>query len=188
MRLIFRLYTHDRFGGRVVARILNDRGHRTTTGGTFSSYQVVRILANPSISGNCPSERSPWPTATLRRGHRDLRGSAAHLPQRGEGHCHRLANSSDYQLTGLMRCPQCDKAVIGTRAHGKKKVYRYYTCFTRSRYDSTKCDGHRLNADATEAAEPSTPNLSSPTPPPSPRSPSTSPRSSTPALIRPVRP
>lgn len=182
MRLIFRLYTHDRFGGRVVARILNDRGHRTTTGGTFSSYQVVRILANPSISGNCPSERSPWPTATL------LRGSAAHLPQRGEGHCHRLANSSDYQLTGLMRCPQCDKAVIGTRAHGKKKVYRYYTCFTRSRYDSTKCNGHRLNADATEAAETSTPNLSSPTPPPSPRSPSTSPRSSTPALIRPVRP
>lgn len=42
--------------------------------------------------------------------------------------------------------------MIGTRATGKNKVYRYYTCFTRSRYDTTKCDGHRINADAVEQA------------------------------------
>lgn len=26
------------------------------------------------------------------------------------------------------------------------------TCFSRSRYNNTKCNGHRLNADAVEAA------------------------------------
>ncbi|GDY33378.1 hypothetical protein GTS_50110 [Gandjariella thermophila] len=74
------------------------------------------------------------------------------LAERGEDHAHRRANGSDYQLTGLMRCPTCGKAMIGTRATDKNKVYRYDTCFTRSRYDTTKCDGHRLNADAVEAA------------------------------------
>lgn len=42
--------------------------------------------------------------------------------------------------------------MIGTRAHGKTKVYRYYTCHTRSRYDSTRCNGYRLNADELEPA------------------------------------
>lgn len=42
--------------------------------------------------------------------------------------------------------------MIGTRAHGKTKVYRYYTCFNRSRYDTEKCDATRINADAVEPA------------------------------------
>src|SRR5690606_37370569 len=44
------------------------------------------------------------------------------------------------------------KAMIGTRAHGKTKIYRYYTCFNRSRYDTDKCDATRINADAIEPA------------------------------------
>ncbi|MGW2663000.1 recombinase zinc beta ribbon domain-containing protein [Nocardia tengchongensis] len=62
------------------------------------------------------------------------------------------ANSSDYDLTGLMRCPTCDTAMIGTRNHGRSKVYRYYLCHNRNRYNTSKCDGHRLDADALESA------------------------------------
>ncbi|MGH3950358.1 MAG: recombinase family protein [Pseudonocardiaceae bacterium] len=46
VRLIFDLYTRDRLGGKVIARVLNDRGHRTTTSGRWSAYQVLRVLAN----------------------------------------------------------------------------------------------------------------------------------------------
>jgi site-specific DNA recombinase len=55
-------------------------------------------------------------------------------------------------LTGLMRCPQCGKAMIGTRATGRHRTYRYYTCFTLARYDASKCDFTRLNADALDTA------------------------------------
>ncbi|GAA4838748.1 recombinase family protein [Saccharopolyspora rosea] len=153
VRLIFRLYTHDRLGSKVVARVLNDRGHRTTTGGTWSAYQVLRVLSNKVYIGELSFRE-----ITVNDCHPPLIDSETFaeaqrlLAERGEDHAHRRANGSDYQLTGLMRCPTCGKAMIGTRATGKNKTYRYYTCFTRSRYDTTKCDGHRLNADAVEAA------------------------------------
>ena len=74
------------------------------------------------------------------------------LAARGEDHSKRAANGSDYLLTGLMRCPSCGKAMIGTRAHGRSRVYRYYTCFTRARYDSARCPAARLDSDAVEHA------------------------------------
>ena len=58
------------------------------------------------------------------------------LAARGEDYSRRAANGSDYLLTGLMRCPSCGKAMIGTRAHCRSRFYKYYTCFTRVRYDS----------------------------------------------------
>ncbi|MFL6140390.1 MAG: zinc ribbon domain-containing protein [Labedaea sp.] len=42
--------------------------------------------------------------------------------------------------------------MIGTRATGRNKTYRYYTCWSLARYDATKCDFKRLNADAVDAA------------------------------------
>jgi site-specific DNA recombinase len=74
------------------------------------------------------------------------------LAARGENYSKRAANGSDYLLTGLMRCPSCGKAMIGTRAHGRSRVYRYYTCFTRLRYDTARCAASRLDADALEDA------------------------------------
>ncbi len=153
MRLLFRLYTQDRLGSKVIASVLNDRGHRTTAGGTWSAYQVLRVLANRIYIGELSFRE-----ITVDDCHTPLVDAETFeeaqrlLAERGENHAHRRSNGSDYQLTGLMRCPKCGKAMIGTRATGKNKVYRYYTCFTRSRYDTTKCDGHRLNADAVETA------------------------------------
>ena len=74
------------------------------------------------------------------------------LAARGEDCSKRAANGSDYLLTGLMRCQSCGKAMIGTRAHGRSRVYRYYTCFTRLRYEAARCDAARLDADVVEDA------------------------------------
>ncbi|WP_308200332.1 recombinase family protein [Kibdelosporangium philippinense] len=153
VRLIFELYTRKRLGGKVIARVLNERGHRTTTGGRWSAYQVLRVLANRVYIGELSF--------------RDIITSDCHdaivdlnvfeeaqqiLEARGENYSHRAANGSDYQLTGKMRCPQCNKAMVGANAHGKTKVYRYYICHNRNRYDTTKCDATRINADSIETA------------------------------------
>lgn len=45
------------------------------------------------------------------------------------------------------------KAVeVGTRATGRSRSYRYYTCFNRARYDGDKRDFTRLDADSVDAA------------------------------------
>jgi site-specific DNA recombinase len=42
--------------------------------------------------------------------------------------------------------------MIGTRATGRNRTYRYYTCWNLARYDASKCDMSRLNGDAVDAA------------------------------------
>ena len=46
VRTIFDLYTRDRLGSRNIATVLDERGHRTTTGGHWSAHQIVRALNN----------------------------------------------------------------------------------------------------------------------------------------------
>jgi len=46
VRLVFGLYTRDRLGGKVIANMLNARGHRTTTSGPWSAHQVLRVLTS----------------------------------------------------------------------------------------------------------------------------------------------
>jgi site-specific DNA recombinase len=153
VRLIFGLYTRDRLGARSIASTLNDRGHRTTTGGNWSAHQVLRVLSNRIYLGELT-----FRGITATGSHPPIIELAAFteaqqiLAARGEDHSKRAANGSDYLLTGLMRCPACGKAMIGTRAHGRSRVYRYYTCFTRVRYDAARCSAARLDADAVEHA------------------------------------
>jgi hypothetical protein len=42
--------------------------------------------------------------------------------------------------------------MIGTRAHGKTLVYRYYSCYWRTRYDTIACGSQRIDADSIEQA------------------------------------
>ncbi len=153
VRLAFDLYTRDRLGGKAIASTLNDRGHCTTTGGPWSAHQVVRLLSNRIYLGELTFRH-----ITATGSHQPIIDEplflAAHqiLAARGQDHSKRAANGSDYLLTGLMRCPSCGKAMIGTRAHGRSRVYRYYTCFTRARYDAARCNASRLDADVVEHA------------------------------------
>jgi site-specific DNA recombinase len=153
VRLIFDLYTKDRLGSRAIATVLNDRGHRTSSGGKWSGHQVIRALNNRVYLGEL-SFRDITTTNT----HDPIIYSTvwaqaqAILDARGESHAHRAASGSDYVLTGRLRCPQCGKAMVGTRATGRNKTYHYYTCWNLARYDATKCDFKRLNADTVDLA------------------------------------
>ena len=153
IRLIFNLYARDRPGARAVANTLNDRGHRTTTGGRWSAHQVLRVLSNRIYLGElsfrgitCSGCHPPIiDQATFDEAQRILAA-------RGEDHAKRAAGGSDYLLTGLIHCPTCGSAMLGTRAHGKTRIYRYYSCYRRTRYDTTACGAQRIDADAIEDA------------------------------------
>ena len=153
IRVIFDLYVNDRLGSKAIARILNDRGHRTTTGGPWSGHQVNRALTNRVYLGELT-----FRDTTLTGTHDPIIDPALWakadriLAERGENYSRRASNGSDYQLTGRLRYPTCAKAMIGTRATGRNRTYRYYTCFTRARYDSDACDAPRLDADAVDTA------------------------------------
>jgi site-specific DNA recombinase len=153
VRLIFDLYVTDRLGTRAIANVLNDRGHRTTVGGVWSGHQVNRTLSNRTYLGELT-----FRDTTVTDTHDPIIQTAvfdqaeAILTARGDDHSHRASNASDYQLTGRLRCPGCGKAMIGTKANGRSRSYRYYTCFTRGRYGNHKCDAPRLDADAVDTA------------------------------------
>jgi site-specific DNA recombinase len=153
IRLVFDLYTGDRLGARAIASTLNERGHRTTTGGRWSAHQVLRVLANRAHLGELTfrgitATGCHPPVIEQTNFDRAQRILAA----RGADHAKRAASGSDYLLTGLIRCPSCGSAMLGTRAHGKTRIYRYYSCYRRTRYDTTACGGRRVDADAIEQA------------------------------------
>jgi site-specific DNA recombinase len=72
-------------------------------------------------------------------------------PCAGQAHSRRAAATSDYQLTGLITCPQCGCTYVGTSATGKLRRYRYYTCFSHTRYGSAGCTAARIDADQLDA-------------------------------------
>jgi site-specific DNA recombinase len=153
VRLIFDLYTKDRLGSRAIAKVLNDRGHRTSSGGKWSGYQVIRALNNRVYLGELTfRDITTTDTHDPIIDPKTWAQAAAILDARGESHAHRAASGSDYVLTGRLRCPKCGKAMIGTRATGRNKTYRYYTCWNLARYDASKCDFKRLNADEVDIA------------------------------------
>jgi site-specific DNA recombinase len=153
IRLIFDLYARDRLGARAIANTLNDRGHRTTTGGRWSAHQVLRVLTNRVYLGELS-----FRGITTAGCHQPIAEPQVFeqakqiLAARGQDHARRAASGSDYLLTGLIRCPSCGSAMIGTRAHGKTRTYRYYSCYRRTRYDTAACGGQRINAGAIEQA------------------------------------
>jgi site-specific DNA recombinase len=153
VRLIFDLYTRDRIGSNGVAAMLTERGHRTTTGKHWSPQQVLRVLANRIYLGELTFRNITVTNTHTPIVSDDIFGQAQRLlEQRGESLSYRAASGSDYLATGRINCPQCGKAMIGTRATGRTKTYRYYTCWTLARYGPSKCDFPRLNADALDNA------------------------------------
>jgi site-specific DNA recombinase len=153
VRLIFDRYTRDRLGARTIASTLNERGHRTTAGGPWSAHQVLRVLSNRVYLGELSFRGITATGCHPPVIDEAIFGQAQQmLTARGGDHAKRAASGSDYLLTGLIRCPACDSAMLGTRAHGKTRVYRYYSCYRRARYDSATCGASRLDADAIEQA------------------------------------
>ncbi|MGH9055769.1 MAG: recombinase zinc beta ribbon domain-containing protein [Acidimicrobiales bacterium] len=60
--------------------------------------------------------------------------------------------TSEYLLSGKLRCQSCGGAYIGAGAHGSNGFYRYYVCRTRQAKGARACTAPRVPADDLEDA------------------------------------
>ena len=153
VRTIFDLYVTKKLGTRAVANWLNSHGHQTRAGRRWSAVTVFDILCNPVHVGRVEFRGASYPAPHVALVGQDaFEATQKTLAARAEHAWKRRSNTSDYLLSGLVRCGRCGSRFLGTVAHGRKGPYRYYTCFSRNRYGRHGCQADRLPADAFERA------------------------------------
>jgi site-specific DNA recombinase len=153
IRRIFDLYVKEQMGAESIAKLLNSEGHRTKNGMPFARPIVIAILQNPVYVGKIEFRGiiSPGLHESL-VGSETFEAAVRILQERGESQAMKRGHPSDYLLSGLVRCGQCDRAFVGTRAHGRSRAYHYYTCSTRYRYGTQFCDAERIAKESLEEA------------------------------------
>lgn len=153
VREIFERYVERRSGSVAVSNWLNDSRRVTRRGSRWTPKTVLDVLRNATYTGKLPfngdlyqAEHEPIiDEQTFGRAQKLLEQRAESLPSRA-------ANASDYLLTGLLQCDRCGHGFIGTAAHGRGGIYRYYTCYSRQRHGTARCDQERIPAEPLEEA------------------------------------
>ena len=157
VELIFRLYTNETMGMRLIVRHLNERDIRTRRGGRWNVVSIRDILRNPVYMGTykrfglrLPRSHEPIIPPQVYRAAQDTVKS-----RRPVGRVHR---AEPYLLSGIVHCGHCGNKMMGvTRRQrwrnkdGKRKsgVYRYYQC--QSRNNQSVCGYHTWRAALLEA-------------------------------------
>ena len=153
LREIFDLYVTARLGTRTIANQLNSRGMRNRTGKPWSGHNIGRILANRVYLGEVHFRDVVATDAHPALIDETTFAAAQRLRDaRGDKQTQRAGSDSDYHCTGLITCPRCGHKYVGTSATGKTRRYRYYTCFSRTRYGAAGCPAGRIDADDLETA------------------------------------
>ncbi|MEU4217559.1 recombinase zinc beta ribbon domain-containing protein [Actinoplanes sp. NPDC026623] len=127
--------------------------HPTKAGRPFSGWTVHAMVNNRLYLGE-----TSFRDVVTTEAHEPLTDPATFdqcqriLNARGEPGSSRAASNSGYYLSGLISCPQCSCKYVGTSATGKLRRYRYYTCFSRTRYGTAGCTAPRIDADLLDPA------------------------------------
>jgi len=163
VRAIYARYTDERSGAPGLAHWLNDTGRRSRRCRLWSTQTVLRVLRNPVyvgkiVHGEDLHEGKHEPIldkATFARAQLLLQAGSAESPAV-------RPNSSDYLLSGLLRCTACHGAYVGAGAHGRGGFYRYYVCRTGQAKGAHACAGPRIQPKTSRTQSP--PPSSTPTP------------------------
>lgn len=148
IKLIFRLYTVEKIGLRLIARHLNSIDCKTRRGGNWNFVSIRDIIRNPVYIGTYTRFGMRRPNAhegivlpEVFRTAQDIT-----LKRRPSS---RINRSNPFLLSGLLYCSDCNNKMIGVtrrqswkRKNGKKvsKIYRYYQC--QSRNNQSRCSYH----------------------------------------------
>ena len=158
IELIYRLYTKDGLGLRLIAQHLNERDIPTRRGGNWNMVTIRDILKNPTYVGTYTrfglrlpkSHEAIIPPQVFRAAH-DVAAE-----RRPSG---RVANATAFLLSGLAHCGYCGNKMMGVtrrqawkRKDGRRSraVYRYYQC--QSRNNQSRCDYHTWRTSRLEGA------------------------------------
>ncbi len=164
----------DEFKSRVVASIfedvlkgkglieivkeLNSRGIASPTGKGWGKTGLHKILGNEVYTGTAVWGRNSkrglpvirvenaWPSIVNQE---DFRQAQSLLGQRAFAQVHPKRASSQYLLSGLARCGNCGKALIGMEAKSGK--FSYYVCGTLTKKGAGSCPTRYLNANKLES-------------------------------------
>lgn len=158
VELVFKLYTQDDLGFRLIAQHLNERDIRTRRGGKWNVVSIRDMLRNPGYMGTysrfgmvVPRIYPPIvPIETFR---------AAQDIVKARRPIGRVSKIEPFLLSGLAYCGACGNKMMGVtrrqrwktkdgkRNHG---VYRYYQC--QSRQNQSQCEYHTWRETRLEAA------------------------------------
>ena len=144
VRRIFQLYTRDRLGTMAIANQLRHEQAPAPAAG-WGHPGVHGIVSNPTYSG-----KIRWRDQLFDGIHEPLvdeltfKRAQAILRERGEDSSLRRGNTSDYLLSGVIRCGHCGKAYVGMSARGNGGRYEYYACSGRQKHGPKACRNERL--------------------------------------------
>jgi site-specific DNA recombinase len=153
VRHIFRLYTQEGLGIRLISRRLNEEGYRTRRGGNWSMVTIRDILRNRVYLGTYSrfGVRVPGSHTAL-VSPEDFRKAQDRMAARRTAGGPR--NVQPYLLAGLAHCGYCGSRMIGVtrrqswqrRSDGgtSSAEYRYYQCGSRT--NQSMCDYHTRSA------------------------------------------
>lgn len=153
VRYIFRLYTREGLGIRLIARRLNEEGFRTRKGGNWSMITIRDILLNRAYLGTYTrfGVRVPGSHAAL-ISPEEFRRVQDRMASRRTGGGERKVRQ--FLVSGLAYCGYCGNTMIGVsrrqtwtrRGDGGSGAaeYRYYQCLSRT--NQSMCDYHTWRA------------------------------------------
>ncbi|MER3420421.1 MAG: hypothetical protein C4290_07810, partial [Chloroflexota bacterium] len=149
VRYIFRMYTQEGLGIRLIARRLNEEGYRTRRGGNWSMVTIRDILRNRVYLGTYSrfGVRVPGSHQALIAPD-DFRKAQDRMAARRTAGGSRTV--SPFLLSGLLYCGACGHRMIGVtrrqtwtrRSDGgsSSAQYRYYQCGSRT--NQSVCSYH----------------------------------------------
>ena len=151
VRRVFDLYVRQRLGTRTIAQQLRDACAPAPSAG-WGHPGVHWIISNPTYVG-----KIRWRDKIFDGIHEPLVdefifAKAQAIREERADHARRRGNTSDFILSGLLRCGKCGKAYIGMSANGNGGRYHYYACTGRQKYGPKACTGERLPREKVETA------------------------------------
>jgi len=148
VELIYRLYTSDKLGLRLIAKHLNDRNIFTKKGRNWNVVTIRDILRNSAYIGTysrfgmkMPLQHPPIIPEELFRQARDQTWQRRPIG--------RISASKPFLLSGLVFCESCGNKMMGStkrqswklkNGNRSYKTYRYYQC--QSRNNQSVCSYH----------------------------------------------
>ena len=152
VELIFRLYTKDGLGLRLIAQHLNERSIPTRRGGRWNVVSIRDVLRNTAYTGTYTRfgmrraniHEAIIPAEVFR---------AAQDQTRERRPLGRVMNPEPFLLSGVLYCAYCGNKMMGVtrrqswrRKDGQRarQVYRYYQC--QSKNNQNVCGYHTWRA------------------------------------------
>ncbi|MHB1928996.1 MAG: recombinase family protein [Acidimicrobiales bacterium] len=150
---IFSAYADEHLGATALANQLSGAGLRNRGDRLWSNQTVLRVLRNPVYVGKIShgDEVYEGKHPSIIEGDLFARARAL-LDERAALVENRAPNTSDYLLTGLLRCHACGGAYFGAGTKGRNGFYRYYACRNRQTKGTYGCQSTRIPAEDLEAA------------------------------------